>query len=85
MLKGGYQIVDFDDTDIKSDGGATIMGIYEQIEGSYRKALLASGIVIDGVEHRDTWIDPTHAENSYTFTAVGKTFTVTHDDKVTIA
>ena len=47
--------------------------------------MLASGIVIDGVEHRDTWIDPTHAENSYTFTAVGKTFTVTHDDKVTIA
>lgn len=85
MLKGGYQIVDFSDTNIKTDGGTTIPGIYEQIEGSHRKALLASGLVLDGVEHRDTWIDPTHSDNIYSFTALGKTFTVTNEDKVTIA
>lgn len=84
MLKGGYQIVDFKDVNITTEG-STIIGIYEQIEGSHRKALLASGITIDGVEYRDTWIDPTHAENNYSFTALGKTFTVTNDDKVTIA
>lgn len=84
MLKGGYQIVDFKDVNITTEG-VTIVGIYEQIEGSHRKALLASGLTIDNVEYRDTWIDPTHTENNYSFTALGKTFTVTNDDKVAIA
>lgn len=85
MKRGGYHIVDFKDTNITTENGATIVGIYEEIEGSYRKAILISGITIDGVEQRDTWADPSHGENNYTFTAYGKTFTITSEEKVTIA
>lgn len=85
MTKGGYHIVDFKDVNITSDGGATVVGIYESIERSYRKAILASGITIDGVEYRDTFVDAVAGANNYTFTAHGKTFTIANDDKVTIA
>lgn len=85
MLKGGYDIIDFKDVNITTETGATITGIYNAIAASYRKALLVSGITLDGVEQRDCFIDCTHAENSYTFTAHGKTFTITNEDKITIA
>lgn len=85
MLRGGYKIVDFKDVNITSDGGATITGIYEEIEGSYRKAVLVSGVTIDGVEYRDTFVDVSHSENNYSFSAYGKTFTIGNDEKVTIA
>lgn len=85
MLRGGYHIVDFKDTNITTDAGATVVGIYEELEGSYRKAILVSGVTIDGVEQRDTWVDPTHGDGNYTFTAYGKTFTVKSDETVTIA
>lgn len=85
MLRGGYHIVDLKDTNITTETGATIVGIYEEIEASYRKAILVSGITIDGVEYRDTFVDPTHNDNTYTFTAHGKTFTVSSDNTVKIA
>lgn len=85
MKRGGYHIVDFKDVNITTAEGATIAGIYEEIEGSYRKAVLVSGVTIDGVEYRDTFVDVSHSENNYSFTAYGKTFTVTNEEKVTIA
>lgn len=84
MKRGGYHIVDFKDVNITSESGATIAGIYEEIEGSYRKVILVSGVTIDNVEYRDTFVDVTSGENNYTFTAYGKTFTVTNEEKVTI-
>lgn len=85
MLKGGYKIVDFKDTNISSESGTTIVGIYNEIEGSHRKAILISGVTIDNVEYRDCFVDCESSENSFTFSAHGKTFTVTNEDKVTIA
>lgn len=85
MKRGGYHIVDFKDVNITTAEGATIAGIYEELEGSYRKAVLVSGVTIDGVEYRDTFVDVSHSENNYSFTAYGKTFTVTNEEKVTIA
>lgn len=85
MKKGGYAIVDFADTNIVSDTGATIAGVYTAIEGSYRKAILISGVTIDGVEKRDCFVCPEISEGNFTFSAYGKTFTITAEDKVTIA
>lgn len=85
MLRGGYHIVDFKDVNITTETGATITGIYEEIEGAYRKAILVSGVTIDGVEYRDTFVDPTSSDNNFTFSAYGKTITVTNENKVTIA
>lgn len=83
-MKGGYQVIDFEDVDITADG-ATIAGIYEGIESTYRKALLVEGVTLDGVEKRACFVDCEAGEGSFTFSAYGKTFTVSNDDKVTVA
>lgn len=84
-MKGGYQIVSCKDTAITTGTAVTITGIHEAIEGAYRKPLLLSGVVLDGVEHGDVWIVPTNADGTYTFTAYGKAWTVTAADSVTAA
>lgn len=80
--KGGYKVADFKDLNISADG-VKIPGIYEDIEGSYRKAILASGVTIDNLEYRDTWVDPVHGNDNYSFTIAGKTVTIKSDDTVT--
>lgn len=84
-MNGGYKIVDFKDVNILSDGGATLVGIYEEFEGSSRKAILVSGVTLDGVAQRDTFVDPVVNAGNYTFSAYGKTFTITNEEKITIA
>lgn len=83
MLNGGYKIVDFKDINITTADGAVVTGIYEDIENNHRKAVMISGITIDGVQKNDCFVDCSIDEGSYKFTAYGKTFTVTAEDKVT--
>lgn len=88
-MNGGYKILDLKDINITADG-ATIPNIYEEIEGSGRKAILVSGTTLDGVQQRDSFVDVTIDGSNFTFTAYGKTFTITKGatpeaDKVTIA
>lgn len=85
MIRGGYHILDFKDKNVTAESAVTIPGIYEGIEGSYRKAILASGITLDGVEQRDIFVDLVHTDNSYTFTAYGRTFTVKNDETVSVS
>lgn len=84
-MNGGYKIVDFKDVNITTDNGATVAGIFEEIEGSHRKAILVSGVTIDGVEQRDLFVDPVVNSGDYVFSAYGKSFTISHEDKITIA
>ena len=86
MKKGGYLIIDFGDVNITSTG-VTVPGIHQMIESSYRhrKAILISGVTLNGVEQRDCFVDCTNASGNYTFSAYGKTFTISAEDKVTIA
>lgn len=81
---GGYHIVNLSDVNITTADGATISGIYESIENAHRKAILLSGVTIDGVEKNDCFVCAEIADSNYTFTAHGKTFTITNEDKVTI-
>lgn len=85
MIKGGYKIIDFKDTPLVT-GGDTMMieGIYDSIEGSYRKPLLLSGLNLDGVERNDVYATPTLNESNFVFTAYGKTFTIKNTDAVTV-
>lgn len=85
MIKGGYKIIDFQDVNLTSDAGVTVVGTYEAIEGSHRKPLLISGITIDGVEKNDCFVSCTSAENSYSFTLYGRTVTVSNADQITIS
>lgn len=84
-MKGGYQIVDFRDVNITSEAGAVITGIYESIESTYRKALQVERVTLDGVEKRACFVDCEAGEGNFSFSAYGKTFTITPDDKVSIA
>ena len=84
MKKGGYQIIDFGDVNITSTG-VTVLGLHKAIESSYRKAILISGVTLNGVEQRDCFVDCTNTSGNYTFSAYGKTFTISAGDKVTIA
>lgn len=84
-MKGGYHIVDFKDVNILTDGGATVIGVYESIEQNHRKAIMVTGVTIDGVEKPACFIDCEVADGSYSFKAYGKTFTITNADNVTIA
>lgn len=85
MVKGGYKVVNFKDENITAENGATVSGVYESLENNYHKALMISGVVIDGTEYNDTFVEVTVSGSDYTFTAYGKTFTVTSEDKVTVA
>lgn len=85
MVKGGYKVVNFKDENITTENGATVSGVYESLENNYHKALMISGVVIDGTEYNDTFVEVTVSGSDYTFTAYGKTFTVTSEDKVTVA
>lgn len=84
-MSGGYHIVDCQDIDITTAEGATISGIYDSIENSHRKAVLLSNVTIDGVEKNSCFVCPEVSGSDYTFSAHGKTFTVTSENKVTIA
>lgn len=83
MLNGGYHILDFDGVNISSVDGATIDGAYSSIEGT-NKAILLSGVVIDNIDYKDAYIIPTTGDNAFTFSAYGKSFTVTSENKVTV-
>lgn len=85
MLKGGYHIVDFKDTPITTGTGVTVIGVYESIESSHRKPILLSGITIDGVEKPDCFVDCEVSDSNYTFSAYGKSFTITQTDEVTVS
>ena len=85
MKRGGYKIINFGDVNILTEGGATVTGIYEDIKKTHRKAIMVSGITINGVEKPDCFVDCEVSGSNYTFTAYGKTFTITAEDKVTIA
>lgn len=84
MKKGGYQIIDFGDVNITATG-VTVRGIYKAIKSGHRKAILISGVTLTGVKQRDCFVNCAYASGNYTFSAYGKTFTITPSDKVTIA
>lgn len=89
MFKGGYQIVDLKGVNLEPDVAASveavkIPGIHAAIEGSHGKALMLSGIVIDGVEKNDQYIVFTVSSGTYTAPIEGGTLTITADDEVSI-
>lgn len=83
-MKGGYHMINLYDAAL-SDVAITIKGIYNSIESSYRKPLLLTGLVIDGVEKPDAYVTVTVADGSFTISVYGKTITITSADAVTIA
>lgn len=90
-MTGGYKIVDFGDINLVVGAeGVNISGVYEAIEGSYRKPILLAGLTVDGVEKQNMYVSFYHSDNQYIAKiipdATGEaTLTVTNDDLVTLA
>lgn len=83
-LKGGYKIIDFKDINLVTGIGIRITGVYDAIKSNYRKAILISGISIDGDKMADSFVELSVNGTSYTGTLYGKTLTITNTDTVTI-
>lgn len=72
MTKGGYQIIDFSGIKFTRDKTVTVKNVHEKIE-STRKAILISGLEVDGVEYRDTFVNFNNESGNY----VGSMYDVT--------
>ena len=87
MNKGGYQILDFKNTNFAPSTGVTVSGAFSTIAGT-KKPILASGIVIAGTEYHDTYVDFTLIQsgstNSFIGAIYGKAIKITDADVVTI-
>lgn len=64
MKKGGYQILDLKNKNLKNTVGMVYNGIYEMLEGT-RKAILISGLQVDGVEYNDFFAPFSHIGSSF--------------------
>lgn len=82
MRNGGYKIIDLKDVSLNGTA-KKVAGLHEEIENSYRKPLLVSGIVINGVERNDMFAEPLVSGNSYVFHLYSGKITVTNQDMVT--
>lgn len=83
MLKGGYQIINLDGVDLRTDIGMQYEGLYEKIEGT-RKPIIISGISIDGTEYHDAYVTPKVIGGSYEFDVYGYHFRVQDNDVVSV-
>lgn len=83
-LKGGYKIIDFKDINLVTGIGIRINGVYNAIKSNYRKAILISGISIDGVKMADSFVELLVDGTGYKGTLYGKTLTISNTDAVTI-
>ena len=81
MRNGGYKIINLKDVDITSTA-KKVVGIHDDIENSFRKPLLLSGITINGAEKNDAFVAPTVSSGSYLFKVYGGTITITSQDMV---
>lgn len=80
-LKGGYKIIDLKGIDV-TQSAMMVEGVYESIESNYGKPLLISGIVIDGVEKDDVFVQATLNGSAYEFELYGYTIQVQDTDAV---
>lgn len=83
MNKGGYMILDFKDNVLTAGTAKVIDGVYEALEGNYRKRVVLSGLVIGDTEYNDIEIAVTISSSNFVFSCYGYNFTIDDDDKVT--
>lgn len=69
MLKGGYQIIDFENKNHEVDVGVVHEGIYDKIEGT-RKPIMLSGLVFKDTELHDCFALPSIVGSAFVFPIV---------------
>ncbi len=86
--RGGYQIVNLGNKNLKSNVGMVYDGIYDIIEGT-NKPILLTGITVNDTEYHDGFCFPSVVESSFILTLMispsyALRFTVTDTDVVTV-
>lgn len=56
MARGGYQILDMKNIPLRIGQTVKVPGVYETLEGAYRKAVLLANVIIDGTECFDRFV-----------------------------
>ena len=82
MRKGGYKVINLNDNNLTTSN-TTITGIYKDIKSNYRKAILLSGITINGVEYSDCFTTFNVSGSNLIATVYNNTITITDTDIVT--
>lgn len=82
MIKGGYKLINLNDNNLTASN-TTIKGIHNAIKNNYRKAIILSGITINGVEYPDCFTTFTASGNNIIITVYNNTITITDTDIVT--
>ena len=80
---GGYKIIDLKNKSVTTTG-VTVDGIYKEIEGSYRKPLLLTHIVINGVEKNDAFVNVVIQATIYKFSLYGYSWEINSANLVKI-
>lgn len=83
MTKGGYQIIDLQNKKLTKDVGMVFDGIYEKIKGT-RKAILLSGLNVDGVEYRDIFVETIKLGPTYSLKCFAEADNINFSGVVTI-
>lgn len=83
-MKGGYQIIDLKNTKLTVGTQATIPGVWDAIEGNYRKPTLLSNLVVGDTEYTDSYVTFLYNAGKYNallpFTIAGNSATLSVDD-----
>lgn len=83
MKTGGYQIIDLKDVNHTTGVGMVHEGIYDKVEGT-RKVIMLSGITIDDIEYKDTFVELQVNGSNFEGTIYGKKIVIVDTDVVTI-
>lgn len=75
MTKGGYQIIDLSGNSFTTGVSGYVQGAYEKIEGT-RKVILVSGLEVDGIEYRDSFVDFSVNDSNFVGVMYGKKITI---------
>lgn len=83
MVKGGYQIINFSGVEFTKNTPMQLSNIYDKIEGT-DKAILLSGLNVNGIDYRDVMCTPIVIGNSYVIKAFGFRIYISDIDIVTV-
>lgn len=83
MVKGGYQIIDFNGVELRKNISMQFSNIYEKIEGT-SKAILLSGLNVDGIDYRDVFCTPIVIGSSYVIKVFNFRIYISDDDIVRV-
>lgn len=83
MVKGGYQIINFNGVKLTKNTIDRISNIFDKIDGT-NKAILLSGLNVDGVDYRDVVCTPILIRGRYVIKVFGFRIYISANDSVTV-